>query len=161
MPCRIAGLYAQSRKSVVDFSCANMLATNETIEKLFEADTLEVSYEASTHILYCRWKGFQDRESIVSGGTAILQIVKQKGIQRILNDNSTVTGSWWEPAAWIAEVWFPQMIDAGLKQFAWVLSQNIFSELSARRAMEPHSPIVMAFYTCQEAYHWISPPNHK
>ena len=142
-------------QSGVDFSRKDMLATKETIEKLYQTDNLEISYEASSGFLYCQWKGLQDQASVVRGGAAMLEIVKKRGIQFILNDNTLVTGSWWEAALWTADVWFPQMKKAGLRKFAWILSPNIFTELSAKRAMEPYPEIVKAFHTCEEAYEWL------
>ena len=133
-----------------------MLASSKTIEKLYIADNLEISYEASSHILYCQWIGFQNRDSIVTCGAVILEIVKKRGISKVLNDNSLVNGSWWEAAVWMADVWFPQMIEAGLKHFAWILSPNIFTELSARRAMEPYKETMKPFYSFEEAHKWLS-----
>lgn len=133
-----------------------MLASDKTIEKLYIADNLEISYEASTHILYWQWIGFQNKDSIVTSGAVILDIVKKRGITKVLNDNSLVNGSWWEAAVWMADVWFPQMIEAGLKNFAWILSPNIFTELSARRAIEPHKETVRPFYSFEEAHKWLS-----
>lgn len=133
-----------------------MLASSKTIEKLYIADNLEISHEASSHILYCRWLGFQNSDSIATSGAVILDIVKKRSISKVLNDNSMVNGSWWEAAVWMADVWFPQMIEAGLKHFAWILSPNIFTELSARRAMEPYKETVRPFYTFEEAHKWLS-----
>lgn len=138
-----------------------MLAPCETIEKLYVADNIEISYEASAHILYCRWIGFQSSDIIMKSGAVILDIVKGGSINKVLNDNSLVDGSWWEAAVWAADVWFPQMNDAGLKHFAWILSKNIFTELSARRAMEPHQETVKSFYSCEEAYKWLSRNNDR
>lgn len=132
-----------------------MLAPCETIEKLHVADNIEISYEPSAHILYCRWIGFQSRDVIEESGSIILDIVKARNISKVLNDNSLVTGSWWEAAVWAADVWFPQMNKAGLKQFAWILSPNIFTELSAKRAMEPYQKTVKTFYSGEEAYRWL------
>lgn len=138
-----------------------MLTTRETIEKLYVADNIEISYKESTNILYCRWIGFQSSDIIMKSGAAILDIVKERSINKVLNDNSLVNGSWWEAAIWAAEVWFPQMNDAGLKHFAWVLSKNIFTELSARRAMQPYKQTVKPFYSCEEAYKWLSQNNDR
>lgn len=132
-----------------------MLASSKTLEKLHIADNLEISYEASSRILYCQWIGFQNRDSIITSGAIILEIVKKRGISKVLNDNSLVNGSWWEAAIWTADVWFPQMIESGLKHFAWILSQNIFTELSARRAMEPFKETVKPFYSFEEAHKWL------
>jgi hypothetical protein len=46
------------------------------------------------------------------------------------------------------------MINAGLRHFAWVFSRNIFSELSAKKAM-PANDIVKSFNELEEARQWL------
>ncbi len=71
-----------------------------------------------------------------------------------MNDNTQVTGPWQEAAEWTAKEWFPAMINAGLRHFAWIFSTNIFSELSAKKAM-PASDIVKSFNSAKEAKEWL------
>jgi hypothetical protein len=84
----------------------------------------------------------------------ILDLIKQRGIRKILNDNSLVVGPWHHTAEWTHEVWFPAVIEAGLRHFAWVLSKNMFALVSAKKAM-PESSIVRPFGTYEQAYDWL------
>jgi len=116
---------------------------------------LEISFDASTNILYCRWIGFQNKEKIMDGGDKILKIFKEKtNCSKILNDNTEVTGPWQDAAEWTANVWFPSMASAGLKHFAWIFSDNIFAELSAKNA-KPDGEIVTTFKSKHEAITWL------
>lgn len=122
---------------------------------LLKEKNLEVSYDAATNILFCRWIGFQNKEKIIASGTKILELFKQKtNCSKILNDNREVTGPWQDAAEWTAKEWFPAMEKAGLKHFAWIFSDNIFAELSAKSA-QPNSDIVTTFKSYNEALEWL------
>ncbi len=47
-----------------------------------------------------------------------------------MNDNRLVTGPWQGAAEWVATDWFPRMYAAGLERLSWIVSPNIFSEMS-------------------------------
>jgi len=124
------------------------------MQSLSKQKNLEISYDPEHKYLYCNWLGFQNKESIMKSGLIILDLLKQKKVSKVLNDNSQVTGPWQEAAEWTATVWFPQMIEHGLKHFAWIFSPNIFSELSAKKAM-PSSGIVKSFNSYNDALSWL------
>lgn len=125
------------------------------MESLFKAKNLEISYDSSNKYLYCNWMGFQNKQSIMACGATILDLLKKKGASKVLNDNTQVNGPWQDAAEWTATVWFPDMIKAGLRHFAWVFSRDIFSELSAKRAM-PANDIVKSFNDLEEARKWLA-----
>lgn len=124
------------------------------MESLFKSKSIEISYDPTHKYLYCNWIGFQNKQSIMETGAVILDLFKKKGISKILNDNTKVTGPWQDAAEWTATVWFPDMINAGLLHFAWIFSENIFAELSAKKAM-PANDIVKSFNSLSEARQWL------
>ncbi|GHN02509.1 hypothetical protein WSM22_39980 [Cytophagales bacterium WSM2-2] len=124
------------------------------MESLFKAKNVEISYDPVHKYMYCNWIGFQNKQSIMETGGIILDLFKKKEISKILNDNSRVTGPWQDSAEWTATVWFPEMIKAGLRHFAWIFSANIFAELSAKKAM-PANEIVKSFNSLEEARKWL------
>ena len=124
------------------------------MESLFKAKNIEISYDPANSYIYCNWIGYQNKQSIINTGGIILDLLKQKGVSKVLNDNTLVTGPWHEAAEWTATVWFPDMIKAGLKYFAWIFSPNIFAELSAKMAM-PGNDIVKSFNGLEEARQWL------
>lgn len=115
---------------------------------------IEITYSPDTQIMFCRWIGYQTKHGIENAGGIILDLIKQKQIKKILNDNTLVVGPWHHTADWTHNVWFPAVIDAGLKHFAWVLSQNMFASISAKRAMIP-SPVIKSFKTYEQAHNWL------
>lgn len=124
------------------------------MQSLSKQKNLEISYDPENKYLYCNWLGFQNKDSIMKSGVIILDLLKQKKVSKVLNDNSQVTGPWQEAAEWTATVWFPKMIESGLKHFAWIFSPNIFAELSAKKAM-PSSGIVKSFNSYNDALSWL------
>lgn len=124
------------------------------MEMLQKAKNIEITFDEQNKILNCNWIGFQNKESIVKSGGDILNFLKKKGCAKVLNDNTQVTGPWQEAAEWTATEWFPAMVGAGLKHFAWIFSTNIFSELSAKKAM-PSSDVVKSFNSITEAKEWL------
>ena len=124
------------------------------MESLYQAKNVEISYDPKNKFLYCNWIGFQNKELIMKSGGIILEVFKRKECTKILNDNTEVTGPWQEAAEWTSTVWFPAMIQAGLKHFAWIFSPNIFAELSAKKAM-PASGVVKSFSSYDDAYSWL------
>lgn len=124
------------------------------MESLFKAKNVEISYDPINKYMYCNWIGFQNKQSIMETGGIILDLFKKKKISKILNDNTRVTGPWQDSAEWTATVWFPEMIKAGLRHFAWIFSTNIFAELSAKKAM-PANEIVKSFNSLEEARRWL------
>ncbi|MEM1406859.1 MAG: hypothetical protein AAGG59_08805 [Bacteroidota bacterium] len=100
---------------------------------LLKEKHIEILYDAEKKIMYDHWTGFQTVDNVMDGCEKILKLFKEKSeCINILNDNSQVTGPWQGATEWVSNVWFPKMIDAGLQHFAWVLSSNIFAELSAK-----------------------------
>ena len=124
------------------------------MQSLHKSKTIEITYDEATKIMICNWIGFQNKESIMASGAVILDLVKKKGISKVLNDNTLVTGPWQDAAEWTSTVWFPEMIKAGLRHFAWVFSRDIFSQLSAKKAM-PANDIVKSFNDLEEARLWL------
>jgi hypothetical protein len=121
---------------------------------LYAADNILISLDPDTRIMFCRWIGHQSKAGVQESGAIMLQLLKDNKIQKILNDNTEVSGPWIDASQWTAGEWFPEIIGAGLKHFAWVLSRNIFAEISAKKAM-PDSEVVRSFYSSAEAYKWL------
>jgi hypothetical protein len=125
-----------------------------TVEVLWENPSLRISLEKESQILICEWMGSQTLESIQSGGAIILQKLSEKRVTAVLNDNSSVQKQWEEAVDWTTNNWFPAMRSAGLRNFAWLLSKDIFARVSAKRAGES-LPFVRYFHSYNEAYNWL------
>lgn len=134
---------------------------HDGIENLHVSKNLEIGYERTHHVLHCQWKGVQDTAGIVASGTILLTMIEERHITRILNDNTNVEGSWWEASDWAVKIWMPQVIQSGVRQLAWVISPNIFAELSARRVIENFPTITRAFADRETAMTWLLQTHSK
>ncbi len=128
-------------------------------EKLYSSKSLDIEFDSQEHFLYANWKGFQNVDSIKDGGEKLLRLLVAKKVSNILNDNRLVTGPWQGAAEWVAKDWFPRMFAVGMKRFAWVQSQNVFSQLSADKTLSEtdisqKSEGIRIFNNLEQAQQW-------
>lgn len=104
------------------------------------------------------WTGYQNFESVQNGGLQMLEILKSSGFTKVLNDNREVLGNWSEASDWAGTVWFPMMIEAGLRDFAWVFSPSIFAQLAAQKSVDVSDgkANVRFFHDMEEAKRWLA-----
>lgn len=92
----------------------------------------EIEYLKNTKILYSNWIGsYLSVEQVKQGCLLGLDKIKEHKCSLLLNDNRQLEGVWDEANDWIATEWMPQAIQAGLMQFAHILPQDLFAQLSA------------------------------
>ncbi|WP_207423233.1 PAS domain-containing protein [Desertivirga brevis] len=104
------------------------------------------------------WTGFQDYDSVQAGCLRMLRILKNHKVNKVLNDNTHVRGTWSEAAEWVGKEWFPMMEAAGLRYFAWVYSPSSFSKMSADKSVEVKKDgiITRFFDNLEEANQWLN-----
>ncbi len=128
------------------------------MDLLYKSDNIEISFEAETQILYSRWLGHQDSELIRKSGEALFALFLEKQVKKVLNDNRLVIGPWYDAVDWAAQDWFPQIMNAGLRHFAWILpSTDVFAKLSAMHVVDHLNAtgVIEVFYNYEDAYDWL------
>jgi hypothetical protein len=80
--------------------------------------------------LHNQWTGYISAEDVIE---AVKRIIDTFGVNysKMLNDNSKGEGSWEEANSWLAQNWIPKAIAGGLKKFAFVVAQDVFSAMSS------------------------------
>jgi len=136
------------------------LSQNENMQILHEDEHLVIKYSRESTIMYCYWRGFIAARRIQQLGAVMIRCVKEKGVSKVLNDNTAVVGPWNSISPWVVKRWFPDMFSAGLKYFAWIMPENSFALLSARDAM-PNVSNVRAFNVDADALAWLSNPEEE
>lgn len=124
------------------------------LQKIFEVKNVAAFLNQEKEYMYLHWCGFQTDKDIKQSGALILDIFKELPCDKILNDTKDVQGIWQISSYWTRDTWFPQMIQAGLKKFAWVFPNNIFAELSASKAI-PNNDLVHKFISFEKAEKWL------
>lgn len=92
---------------------------------------LETRYEKEQKWVNNNWIGYVMVEEVKAGADACLDLVKENGCSKLLNDNTNLTGPWDQANEWIATNWMPRALALGLKQFAHVVSEDVFGAISA------------------------------
>lgn len=125
------------------------------MELLYEASNIIIGRDPETNILICTWIGPQNEKSLKQAGAKMQELFIEYKCTKILNDNSQVVGTWNHSTQWAANEWFPQMIELGLKKFAWVLAIDVYAQISAYR-VSPGIEIVKNFISKEDAMKWLT-----
>lgn len=90
-----------------------------------------LSHDKKNELIYANWIGFVSVEDVIEGATKCLEAFESTGYTSFINDNRQLTGPWNKANDWIAETWMPRALQSGLKNFAFIVSPNVFGEMSA------------------------------
>jgi hypothetical protein len=86
----------------------------------------------------------------------MLELLKQTGVSKVLNDNTHVIGTWQGAATWVGTDWLPRMRAAGLRHFAWVQSSSEPSRKSANQSLfDAEADGVLLFNEVPSAAVWL------
>jgi two-component system CheB/CheR fusion protein len=130
----------------IDVSKHNHEEINE--QDFYKNRALSIVYNQAEHRLDVDWTGFQDLQSVQQGCLKMRDMLCRYHVEKILNDNSHVLGTWSDASDWVGEVWFPMMEKAGLRHFAWIYSPAAFSQLSAQKAADvAYGTVTTRFFT--------------
>ncbi|MBC7922142.1 MAG: hypothetical protein H7Z75_13760 [Ferruginibacter sp.] len=126
-------------------------------EVLFNSKNIDIAYDSENRILYVNWKGYQTVDSVKAGCDKMLELLRKKSCNKMLNDNRLVTGPWQGAAEWVANNWFPRMYAAGLQHLAWIISPNAFSQLSINQTLAAMNadPRTQTFGDHEVAKRWL------
>lgn len=130
---------------------------------LLEETSITISCDEENHWLVADWKGYQTVESIRFGCEEILKFLIQYKLTKVLNNNSLVTGIWSGASAWVGNEWFPRMIQAGLKKFAWVYSKSALSRLSTDESLKnlENKSATKTFFEISDAIEWLKKDDNQ
>jgi PAS domain S-box-containing protein len=121
---------------------------NVKTDTFYRDNSIMINCNLSKSRLDVDWIGFQNIETIQHGCMVILDMLKESGFTKIVNDNTHVLGTWAEAAEWVGETWFPMAEAAGLKTLAWVYSPSAFNRLSAKKSIDIYmGNIIVQYFT--------------
>ena len=120
---------------------------------------LTIEYDVVNNWIYNNWVGYQTNESIITGGTAFLEILEETKCPYLLNDNREVVGPWDHAIDWIANDLAPRAIIAGLTHLAHVVSPDSLAAKSVKKMKKEITAIlqvqIQIFETMKEAQKWL------
>jgi hypothetical protein len=126
------------------------------LTNIFGSVFLRVKADTERKWVHNDWIGYLTMENVKKGALEYLEVVKETGLECVLNDNSRVLGSWEHSIEWVKDEWEPLAAKAGIRHFAMIVSQNSLTENSAIafehmiKAFE-----VKVFYDKDKAEQWL------
>jgi hypothetical protein len=107
----------------------------ETMITTFKAPYVEVLYNPIDKIVEYKWIGFIKEDDARVGLQKILETIRDKKAIHLLADIKEFKGGTVETAKWVNETWSDQLVQAGLKNVAITVPENIFGEFSNKVAL--------------------------
>ncbi|PJJ60135.1 hypothetical protein [Hymenobacter chitinivorans] len=101
------------------------------------------------------WSGFVINDDGVQGASSYLRLLQGTPCSRLLNDNSRVTGPWFDSIDWLEHVWAPQVVALGLRYVAHVLPANDFPSVLPPADTFAGLFELQIFTTVAEAEQWL------
>ncbi|MFD2245846.1 STAS/SEC14 domain-containing protein [Pontibacter ruber] len=134
------------------------LHISEPLELRHEEGDVFVTLQQKKDYIEAKWHGHITADDVVTAAKAYLELIQAHPCPKLLNDKTEVTGDWEEANDWLEFEWLPKVTAAGLRYFAHVFSENMFSRLSARDlAMRISPPLQMsAFEDRKAAESWLA-----
>lgn len=118
---------------------------------------VKITYFPSGHYIFVDWDGYLDVELVMQGSEALLEMIQQSGVEKVLISNEKVTGPWSKANEWYANNWNPRAKACGLKYMSVIVSDNIFAQLSLQgfERVNNGNYIVYTHYDVKVAKAWL------
>lgn len=112
-------------------------------------------YDEAERWLRATWRGYVDPIEAMHGAEAYLQHAMETTSPLLLNDNSQLTGPWFESTDWLAHVWMPQARRLGLRYVAHVVQAD--QHYDVLTLLKPNKlPFELQIFTeVADAAHWL------
>ena len=125
------------------------------MELLIEKDYISIYYDPR-HFVLAKWKGYFTNESFKEGCMLIMKYIMEKKCCLGLNDGRLAKGTFLQALSWVDESFLPQLIQAGIKKIAYVVSSEFASLRSVERVLELTDEYqAQLFDDCDTAVKWL------
>ena len=116
-----------------------------------------VDFDTANDWLLVTWKGFVTAQDGEQGAEESLRALRLNNVTFLLNDNSQVSGPWFDSVEWLERVWAPQAARLGLRYVAHVMQPDANAELAAAGKHNPFADRfnLQIFSTVAEAERWL------
>lgn len=119
---------------------------------------IEIEFDEKNGWIYNKWSGVITMNDVKKGALACLELLEEKNVEYIINDNTHLLTKWDGANEWIANEWMPRAINAGLKRFAHIVNPaHQIGESSAKGMQEKaKSKFQMEIFTdFKSAEEWV------
>jgi hypothetical protein len=99
----------------------------------YQDEHYQIDWEETGKFVKLTIRGFIQGSARQAAMLKVLELIKQKGATKLLSDNRQGKVIGLEDQKWLVEVWWPQVIAAGLRYSAVALSQDAVAQLSYKK----------------------------
>ncbi|MGI4871683.1 MAG: hypothetical protein ACRYFX_10945 [Janthinobacterium lividum] len=114
-----------------------------------------LSYDEQEGWIQAIWSGYVDPAEAMRGAEAYLHRAAQAPCELLLNDNSRLSGPWFDSLDWLAEVWVPQAVRLGLRYVAHIVQANQHYDVLTSRLPAQLPFELQIFQSTTDARHWL------
>ena len=127
------------------------------LKNSYQETDVTVSWDSIHNWVSADWRNMPSQQTVKNGCEEILKMLVSRQATTVFNDNRKITGPWVRASNWVADDWFPRMIAAGLKRFAWIESPvSTLSVISAKKSIRKNQDgVIRLFKEGSEAEMWL------
>jgi len=118
--------------------------------------TCALSYNEQEGWIQAVWRGYVDPVEAMHGAEAYLLRAAQVPCDFLLNDNSQLTGPWFESLEWLADVWVPHANRLGLRYVAHIVQADQHHDVLSARMPNILPFELQIFQDVVDARHWLT-----
>ncbi|WP_324675195.1 hypothetical protein [Hymenobacter sp. GOD-10R] len=117
---------------------------------------LTLALDCDNKWLYADWQAVQTPQTVEAGCQLILRYTQEEKCCKLLNDSTSVQGTWSVVTEWVNNGYFDKLAMVGVRKLAWVHSENCFSRYTTDYVLQQVSnPVAAAFNDLPGAYIWL------
>lgn len=107
--------------------------------------------------LRATWLGEVDPNEAYQGASRFLHVLQTHRCPFLLNDNSRLTGPWFDSVEWLLRVWAPQAVRLGLRYIAHVVPPHDLAQQAGllKKHVLSHQIELQLFDAVPEAEEWL------
>lgn len=122
----------------------------------YQDDFCKVEYDPLGKIVTTTRNGYPNDEKLKKSLNQSLACIQEFKCLNIISDTRKVKGTWTASNEWIANIWFPKAIQAGLKNIAFIYPPDIFGQFAIQDLIKktPHYTSQI-FKDLPEAKAWL------
>jgi hypothetical protein len=114
-----------------------------------------LSYDEQEGYIQAVWRGYVDPAEAMRGAEDYLRGATKAPCSLLLNDNSQMTGPWFDSLEWLAQVWLPQASRLGLRYVAHIVQTDRAHDVLTSRLLVNLPFDLQVFHDVPDARHWL------
>ncbi|UPL48691.1 hypothetical protein [Hymenobacter sublimis] len=104
---------------------------------LRDGSSCELDFDEANNWLRAIWLGYIDPNEAYNGAARFLSALQELRCPYLLNDNSRLSGPWFDSVEWLSSVWGPQAVRLGLRYIAHVVQPHDLLDQAASLSSSP------------------------